>query len=262
MNKADKERELAKEVQERTFPRRIPQVAGFEVYGRTQPADLNDGDFFDAIGVRPREGRHGFVLDDADTVEHLVLAMGDATGHGMSAALMATELRALLRASIRLGVYHRDLTAMVNAQLSEDLADHHFITMLLGRLIRERAMYRWVSFGQGPIWFYRHADRRVTALEPHLPPLGILPELGAYAPTETRFEPGDVFLALSDGFPEAQNAAGDLLGEEALRETLLQHAAAAPAALADALWARVEHHRGSAAISDDRTLLLIRRGRP
>jgi len=253
------ERELAREVQERTFPRRIPQVSGFEVFGRTVPAAINNGDFYDAIGVIPRENQRGFVLDPSDEVKDIVLLLGDATGHGMAAALMATELRALIRASIRLGVFHRDLTAMMNAQLVEDLAEHHFVTLLMGRLNTASASFRWVSFGQGPLWHYHAADGRVEDLAPHLPPLGIMPELGHYEPTETTFEPGDILLALSDGFPETMNLQQELLGEAPLKQ-LLGHCADQPIqVLASEFWGMADSHSGNQPLRDDRTLLIVRR---
>lgn len=256
---SDLERELAREVQERTFPRHIPRVSGFEVLGRTVPAAINNGDFYDAIGVIPRENQRGFVLDPSDEVKDMVLLLGDATGHGMAAALMATELRALIRASIRLGVFHRDLTEMMNAQLVEDLAEHHFVTLLMGRLNTAAKSFRWASFGQGPIWHYHAADGTVEDLKPHLPPLGIMPELGHYEPTETEFDPGDIILALSDGFPETMNVQGELLGEEPLKELLKRCAHQPIQKITSSFWEAVDAHLGNQPIKDDRTFLIIRR---
>ena len=262
MDPAHKERELARSVQERTYPSFIPTVAGFEIAAATRPADLNNGDFYDAIGVTPRSEGPGFVLDRSRQVDHLVLALGDATGHGMAAALMSTELRAMLRASIRLGVYHRDLLRAVNSQLSEDLSDSHFITLLLGRLIAEKRIFRWVSFGQGPVWHFHAADRSIETLMPHRPPLGILPDIDDYAPTETRLEPGDVLLALSDGFPESHNAAGELLGDAPLSKCLQRLAGAPLDQLLDGLWEDEARHRAGTLPRDGRTVIAIRRLQP
>lgn len=256
---SDKERQLAREVQERTYPKVLPRVPGFEVLLYTEPAEFNNGDFIDAIGVTPRATEHGFVLDPNPVVEHLVLALGDATGHGMASALMATELRAMLRASIRIGVYHRDLVEALNAQLVEDLADNHFITMLMGRLIEKRAMYRWVSFGQSPLWFWRATDQSLQSLQTHGPPLGILPDISGYVPTETVFEAGDLLLALSDGFPETMDADGNLLGEEALAEVIRANAQAPLRQLHGNCVARTQQHQGALPQRDDRSFLAIRR---
>ncbi len=253
------EHQLAREVQERTSPRKIPRVSGFEVFGKTVPVAINNGDFYDAIGVMPRDNQKGFVWDSADEVKHMVLLLGDATGHGMAAALMATELRALIRASIRLGVFHRDLTRMMNAQLVEDLAESHFVTLLMGRLVAEEALFRWVSFGQGPVWFYRASSREVLNLKPHMPPLGIIPELGDYTPSETRFEPGDILLAVSDGFPETMNSRQELMGEAPLRSLLRDRADQPLADISSAFWDAAGAYQGDQPLQDDRSFLIVRR---
>ena len=253
------ELELAQKVQQRTYPSSIPLVEGYQIFGHTVPASWGNGDFFDAVGVKPRDGRPGFIIDQNSTVEHAVLTLGDATGHGMGSALMATELRATLRASIRLGVYHRDLVDVLNAQLVEDLSVSHFITLLMGRLIKAENRFRWVSFGQGPIWLYRAKTGDIETLEPHHPPLGILDDVESYTPTETDFEPGDTLIALSDGFPETMNDADCCIGDDAVRATFQAHATEAPSRIHDALWTRVEAHANGVAQRDDRTCLLIRR---
>ena len=253
------ELELAQKVQKRTYPASIPDVEGFEIFGCTAPASWGNGDFFDVIGVKPREGRPGFIIDQSSNVDHAVLTLGDATGHGMGSALMATELRAMLRASIRLGVYHRDLVDVLNAQLVEDLSVSHFITLLMGRLIKAENRFRWVSFGQGPIWLYRAKTGEIETLQPHHPPLGILDEIEPYQPTETDFEPGDTLIAVSDGFPETMDNADQCIGEDAVRTTFQRHANDTPANIHQALWATVEAHANGVAQRDDRTFLLIRR---
>ena len=165
----------------------------------------------------------------------------------------------MLRASIRLGVYHRDLCQVINAQLVEDLSSSHFITLLMGRLIAAKSQFRWVSFGQGPIWFYRARTNSIESLDSHHPPLGILPDIESYAPTETHFEPGDTLLAVSDGFPETMNAADQIIGEDVVRETFKAHGQANPQVIYEKLWQCVEAHADGVPQRDDRTFLLIRR---
>lgn len=253
------ELELVRRVQEHTQPRSVPELPGYLVYAKTIPATWGNGDFFDIIGVRPREKHRGYRVDRGKTVEHMVLTIGDATGHGMGAALMATSVTAMLRVSIRLGVYHRDLVESLNAQLREDLPDGHFVTLLLGRLDRARHMFRWVSFGQGPLWLYRAGSKDIESLEPHHPPLGVLSSMLEYQPTETLMQPGDTILAISDGFPETSNPNEELIGEKLLMDAFLSVAEAAPEQVFQTLWDKIQHHANGLPQGDDRTFLLIRR---
>lgn len=251
------ELELLRRIQEHTQPRSVPGIPGYSVFAKTVPATWGNGDFFDIIGVKPREDRPGYVMDESPEVGHLVLSLGDATGHGLAAALMATAFTSMLRVSIRLGVYHRELLAALNAQIYRDFPSDHFVTLLLGRLDHAKHMFRWVSFGQAPIWLHRAATGKVETLEPHHPPIGVLPETFRYAPTETLFEPGDTLLAISDGFPETRNNDGEIVGEAALLEEFRAVVDRPPAGVLDALWDRLQRH--SETQGDDRTFLLIRR---
>lgn len=253
------ELELARRVQEHTQPRSVPDLPGYLVFAKTIPATWGNGDFFDIIGVRPREKHPGYRVDQSEAVDHMVLTIGDATGHGMGAALMATSVTAMLRVSLRLGVYHRDLLEALNAQLREDLPDGHFVTLLLARLDRARHMLRWVSFGQGPLWIYRAASCDIESLEPHHPPLGVLSSVQNYQPTETLLEPGDTLLAISDGFPETINPKEELIGEALLRDPFLAVAESAPEHIFQTLWNNLQNHANDLEQGDDRTFLLVRR---
>jgi len=255
----EKELELAQQVQDHTRPRNVPELPGYIIFARTIPATWGNGDFYDMIGVRPRESDRGYVLDLNPTVDHLVVSMGDATGHGMGSALMATAFTAMLRVSIRLGVYHRDLVDALNAQLREDLPEGHFITLLLGRLDCTRHMFRWVSFGQGPLWLYQKKTRKIEPLEPHHPPLGVLRSMLGYKPTETFLEPGDTIIAISDGFHETMSRGEELIGEQKLMETFRSVAGKEPEHIFQTLWDRLSNHAEGLPQGDDRTFLLIRR---
>ena len=255
----EKELEVAQRVQEHTHPRNTPKLPGYLVFAKTIPATWGNGDFYDIIGVKPRNGKAGYVLDRDHEVNHLVLSMGDATGHGMGAALMATEFTAMMRMSIRLGVYYRDLVNALNAQLLEDLPEGHFITLLMGRLDRERHMFRWVSFGQGPIWLYRAATDEVEVLAAHHPPLGVLEAMLDYKPTETLLETGDTILSVSDGFHETSNRDEELIGQQELMESFRSVAKDDPEKIFQMLWNKLHDHANGATQADDRTFLLIRR---
>ncbi|MBB5352805.1 serine phosphatase RsbU (regulator of sigma subunit) [Haloferula luteola] len=193
-------------------------------------------------------------------MNHLVLLLGDAMGHGMAPALIATELRAILRASIRLGVHHRVLVESMNEQLCDDLPDGHFMTLLMGRLDRQRCLFRWISFGQAPLLLWREKSKKVEVMHAQRPPLGLMRMPADYVPEVTLFDEGDVFLALSDGFFEARNGEGSCWGLEGAKNLLRKEMESAQA-LATACVRCVEEFSENAPAQDDRTVLVIRRCR-
>ena len=259
MKNSSPEEQLAWEVQQRTYPRSIPPIDGFDVYGKTVPAGICNGDFYDSFGVAKIGFEKGFIFDESDELSDMGLLLGDAVGHGMAAALMATELRSLIRAAIRLGVHYRRLCFLINKQLCEDLDDGHFVTLMIGRLNADESYYRWLSFGHAPILFYRAADAQVIEYSPILPPLGLSSELEAYEPVKTIFEPGDMLVVLSDGFGETFDPEKNILGVEPFKLLLKERAHEPLEQLSEAFWDTARAHQQDGETRDDRTVLMIRR---
>lgn len=92
----NREVEIAREVQERLFPQKLPPVAGLDYCGKCRPALGVGGDYYDFLALPG--GRLG-------------IALGDVSGKGIAAALMMASLEASLRAEAMRGT--DDLAALV-----------------------------------------------------------------------------------------------------------------------------------------------------
>jgi sigma-B regulation protein RsbU (phosphoserine phosphatase) len=79
----DGELAIARVVQERLAPTEVPAVAGWEVAGRMDPCREVGGDFFDVVKAR--------------SADRLFLGLGDVSGKGVGAALLAASLQAAFR---------------------------------------------------------------------------------------------------------------------------------------------------------------------
>jgi sigma-B regulation protein RsbU (phosphoserine phosphatase) len=111
---------LAREIQQALLPRQAPVVEGIDVAGTSIYCDETGGDYYDYLQVfEPGPGR-------------MAVAVGDVTGHGISAALLMTTARALLRSR---AIHHRDLGQVVsdvNRLLAVDTSQAgNFMTLLL-----------------------------------------------------------------------------------------------------------------------------------
>src|ERR1700690_2520949 len=78
-----REMELAREVQNRTFPTSRPHIDGLDYYSDWRPARGLSGDYLDYFELP--EGNLG-------------LAIGDVAGKGLAAALLTSSLHSLARA--------------------------------------------------------------------------------------------------------------------------------------------------------------------
>ena len=97
-------------------------------------------------------------------------------------------------------------------------------------------------------------------LEAAEPPLGILPELACVDTTVT-MAPGDILMVASDGFPEANNESGEMLGYQRFMQMLDDVADRTAGQILEHLLDRVKEFAAGAPQSDDQTLIILKRSR-
>ena len=195
-SRADEERleselEAARTVQKVLIPNEIPVIPGFQVEAVYKPASQVGGDFFQVIGVA-----NGSAL----------VAVGDVSGKGMPAAMMVSLLVGTFRT---LAHYTRAPGEILHAMNYRMLARSSggFTTCVVlcidpdGNVTAANAGHLSPYLG----------DRELT-LENSLP-LG-LDARSTYTETKFRLKPGEQITLLTDGVPEARNAAGELFGFE------------------------------------------------
>ncbi|HYB70701.1 MAG TPA: SpoIIE family protein phosphatase [Candidatus Bathyarchaeia archaeon] len=249
---------VARRIQQDTLPDRIPSVPGFDIDAWSEPADETGGDTYDVIGYRrlPGESEPQLTVTEA---ERAVLLLADASGHGVGPALSVTQVRAMLRMAVRSG---EDLPAIVrhlNAQLCADLTEGRFVSAWLGELdTRERTLTGF-SCGQGPLLYYRAAERTCVTIETDSLPFGCVESLEVQLRPPIRMEPGDVFVALSDGVGDAENASGDRFGTRRIIEVVTRHGEGSASELLTALRRALADFAGATAADDDRTGVIVKR---
>ncbi len=234
---------LASELQRATLPAAMPHCPGYALHGRFMPASATGGDTYDA----------------ALLPQGLLLVLADAAGHGVPAALAVTQMQALLRMALRLGADLATAFHHVNDQLAQTLPDGRFVTAFVGLLDPATHVLRFISGGQSPI-LHRAADGQVTVHRATSFPMGAAPLPGAPRVVAQALGVGDTLLLLSDGFYEAEDAAGQAFGRarvEALFDATLRRGDDLAAA-ADALVQAVQAHARPPQ-DDDMTLLLLQR---
>lgn len=245
--KLEQELEVARLIQQSSFPSRILQPRGFEIAAWNQPATQTGGDAYDVI-----------TTSDGSRI---ILLMADATGHGVGPALSVTQLRSMLRMAVRLGAHVQDIAQHANAQLGEDLPAGRFITAWLGELDTARGALHSLSAGQGPLLLARANSGGVSEVETDFMPLGLGDTLHAGAGTPVDMLPGDVFAVLSDGIFEARNAQEQDFGVERviglLREAVRSRMTAQE--IIDGVRRAVADFLGACAASDDQTAIIVRR---
>lgn len=236
--------EIAAQIQQSLLPEKPPAITGFDIAGTAFAAHYISGDLYDFI-----------IKDD----ENLYILMADISGKGIPAALLAASARITVREKILQTDSPADILDLVNHTLSSDLAKTEmFITMMLARINTKTGLCTYSNAGHTRTMHYRSETRTITLLGPTSLPVGVFPEIGAKE-QQIQLAEDDILFLYSDGLTEASNAAGELLGEEALAETLTRNGERPATLIKNALIGMVDAFSGNALPDDDRSIIIVKR---
>ncbi len=250
--------QLARQIQQRTMPDKLPCLPGFDIAAWNQPAEQTGGDTYDVIGGVALAADGGVELCN-ECVERVYLLLADATGHGIGPALSVTQLRSMFRMSLRMTNDLAHIALHMNEQLSVDLMDGRFVTAWLAELSAADSTLRYFSAGQAPLIYYNAAADEITAGGADTFPFGIVPEMKAIKVNELAMQTNDIYAVVSDGIYDAMNEREDLLGVERLLEIVKGNKKGSAAEILGAIRDAVDSFAGDVAANDDRTIIVIKK---
>jgi predicted ester cyclase len=202
----EQELQVARRIQQELLPEATPELDGWRIATYYGPAREVGGDFYDFLDLE--DGRLGLVL-------------GDATGHGMPAALVMATTRGMLRAVVQSLESPGEVLARVNEALVADIPPSTFVTCFYGVLDPESGRLRYANAGHN-LPCRRH-DGQADELRARGMPLGLMPGM-SYEEKEVVLETGDSTLFYSDGLVEAHDPKGEMFGFPRLRRLVAEHA--------------------------------------
>ncbi|MBP8948794.1 MAG: SpoIIE family protein phosphatase [Candidatus Promineofilum sp.] len=200
----EQELRVARLIQQFLLPKKVPDVAGWEVSAYYQPARAVGGDFYDFIHFP--DGRIGFVI-------------GDVTDKGVPAALVMATTRTLLRTIAEQLVSPGAVLERTNNLLVEDIPPKMFVTCLYALL--NPATGHLVFANAGHDVPFRRTAEGVVELRARGMPLGLLPGM-QYEQHETTLRPGECVLLYSDGLVEAHSPTREMFGFPRLQALLAE----------------------------------------
>jgi len=202
------ELQVARQIQQELLPERIPKLDGWRIAAYYGPAREVGGDFYDFLEFP--DGRLGFVV-------------GDATGHGMPAALVMATTRGMLRAVVQSLESPGVVLAKVNEALVADIPPSTFVTCFYAILEPQSGLLRYANAGHD-LPYLRHGDGEAEELRARGMPLGLMAGM-SYEEKETFLIPGDSALFYSDGLVEGHNPKREMFGFPRLRRLVAEREA-------------------------------------
>jgi serine phosphatase RsbU (regulator of sigma subunit)/predicted ester cyclase len=246
--RVEQELRVAQRTQQASLPTEVPELEGWEITPYYQPAREVGGDFYDF-----------FELDDG----RVGLAVGDATGKGMPAALAVTATCSMLRAVARdSGNSPGEALSRVNETLVARIPPNMFVTCFYAILELQSGRLSFANAGHNlPCCSGRRNDEgtATTDLVARGMPLGLMPQM-TYEEQEISLAPAERVLFYTDGLIEAHSPQGEMFGTPRLRDLLSERAGEGGTGLSATLMEKLGRFTGEGwEQEDDITLLTLQR---
>ena len=201
---------IAKKVQARLFPQVLPSIPGLDYFGTCEQARDVGGDYYDFLQHQPGK---------------LLIAVGDASGKGIGAALLMASLQALLRSQApTFGDSLANLVKMLNTLLLERIQEEKFITLFLAVFDSDSNRFSYVNAGHNyPALIRRRKGKsQIHYLESTGTIVGMFPD-AEYRQEEIVLEVGDMLMIYTDGLTEVVDSSDELFGEDRLVGCVTKH---------------------------------------
>ena len=234
---------MARDVQRAMIPESSPNVRGFDIAARLEPALNLSGDFYDYVNL---------------TDKRLSLMIGDVAGKGVRAAMGMAAARSILRSVARRGYSPSKVLRAANMRMHRDLGRQLLVTLVYGLLDAETRTFQYCNAGHNAPFLIR-PNGKWRALKTGGLLMGVF-DKQQYKSEVIHLERGDLLFFYTDGLIEAHTPQPDRIefGEQLLLELLLNHRHLRASAIADATLNKVREFSAGAHQHDDLTLMVIK----
>jgi serine phosphatase RsbU (regulator of sigma subunit) len=234
---------VAREVQRRFMPSKLPAIDGYEVATWWFPYEAVGGDYCDVIPMASGD---------------VALTIADVSGHGLGPSLLMASVRAALRTLLLAHDSPQVLLEQLARALADDFEHGSFITMFLAKLAPEMHEFSFANAGHGPALMLK-ATGEFIDLESTGLPLGVVIPTDYPLGPRISMQPGDLMLLATDGIVESFDKRGQQFGVQRLKELITRLSRGPLKELVRTIGHEVEQHYVGESPPDDLTLLALRR---
>jgi sigma-B regulation protein RsbU (phosphoserine phosphatase) len=232
----------AAEIQQALLPQFPPEFPGFTIAARSIPAERVGGDFYD------------FLQSDPNT---LVIALGDVSGHGLGAALLARDTVTGIRMGAERSLKITEIIHRLNRVISRSALSSRFVSLFYTDLESNGDLV-YVNAGHPPPWLIGDwGGRRLEIGGTILGPI----KAQTFRRSWAHMEPGDTLAIVTDGFLERENAKGALFGDDGVAAVLTNTRGRPAAEILDALFSEAKRFGKNKPWEDDTTAVVVARNR-
>lgn len=232
--------DLARDIQLRLLPERIPKMPGLDMHAVYLPVDKMGGDFYD---FREGDGTLGIII-------------ADVSGHGIASAFLSSILKMGFQAISTGSADPVAMFAALDALVIQKGAHAMFATASYC-VIDIRAMtLSSCRAGHWPLLLLRREDGSIMEVEPRGRALGIPMGKPVFEENTVGLRHGDRILLYTDGILETAHPKGGIFGLERFKEAFLEGCGLSPRDFCDLLIQRLDEFSGHAQRNDDLTVIV------
>jgi sigma-B regulation protein RsbU (phosphoserine phosphatase) len=250
----------ASAVQAHMWPGTLPAVRGFDCAAASLPARGVGGDFYDLFEIARREGplTGPEWSEEPSASTAWALLLGDASGKGVAAGLVASAVQARVHTAATLAhLEPAALMAAVDRDVYATTDGARYATAIYGVLDTHARIATIVNAGHPPVLVLEAAAGRALQIGATGPALGLI-EAGVFSTQSITLSPGTVMVAYTDGVSDAVDEGGNEFGDQRLESLLTDHREQSAAAICAAVLDAVRAHRGTRQDQDDVTVMVVR----
>ena len=246
MKKVQMSLDQASKIQQKLLPKSDPQIDGFDIAGKSIWCDETSGDYYDFI--HPEEWGQ----------DKIGIVVADVIGHGISAALLMTTVRASLKERILNPGTGAAIISDVNKGLVRDIEELNlFITMFYSEIDLKDKCFRWVHAGHEAALIYDPVKDNFETLAGDGVPLGVMEDWD-YKESEIQIDSGQIIIIGTDGIKEACNSNDEYFGNERLKSLIRSHSQKPAKDILCEVFEALDSFRAPAERKDDETMVIIK----
>jgi phosphoserine phosphatase RsbU/P len=228
----------AQRIQASILPQRVPNYAGFDIWGKTVPAEIVSGDFYDFIPI-------------SDTI--LGLAIADGSGHGLPAALVVRDVYMGLRMATDRDFKIIRTMEKLNHIIHRSRLTTKFVSLFYGELERDGILI-YSNAGHNPPFLAR-MNGSFEELRNGGAVLGPTPD-ATYNRGYAKLETGDILCLYTDGIVEAHDDRDEEFGLLRLKELVEANRGQSARDIGRTIFSEVKSW--AAGTEDDRTVVIVK----
>jgi sigma-B regulation protein RsbU (phosphoserine phosphatase) len=237
----EEELKFARQIQADLLPTDPLIHEKFSIAAFIEPSRVVCGDFYDYFPIS--ENKFGFVI-------------ADASGKGMPAAILISQIQAILKCEVGNGTSIQKTMKKFNNHLNQNCSAKNFTTLFYGIYNSVNNVFEYSNAGHNcPILI--HENGSFELLKTTGPALGLINDFD-FTTNSVDLMPGDNILFCTDGITETMNEVNEQFGEGRLIELLIRNKSLNTEEIISQILTELNEFKSSEQLQDDKTIMIFK----